>query len=88
MNKKEFIKEISPYFMFPHDDGEMEKAIERGLDQLINDTKEDYDKLIDDFIADLAVAIGADYIKSGSLSRGERLAKYNRLMEIENNLDS
>lgn len=40
----------------------------------------------DDFIADLAVAIGADYIKSGSLSRGERLAKYNRLMEIESYL--
>jgi enolase len=37
----------------------------------------------DDFIADLAVAIGADFIKAGSLSRGERLAKYNRLMEIE-----
>jgi len=37
----------------------------------------------DDFIADLAVAVGAEYIKSGSLSRGERLAKYNRLMEIE-----
>ena len=41
---------------------------------------------VDDFIADLAVAIGAEYIKSGSLSRGERLAKYNRLMEIEDNL--
>jgi enolase len=40
----------------------------------------------DDFIADLSVAIGADYIKSGSLSRGERLAKYNRLMEIEQEL--
>jgi len=40
----------------------------------------------DDFIADLAVAVGADYIKAGSLSRGERVAKYNRLMEIENNL--
>jgi len=37
----------------------------------------------DDFIADLAVATRAQYIKSGSLSRGERLAKYNRLMEIE-----
>jgi enolase len=37
----------------------------------------------DDFIADLAVAVGAEYIKSGSLSRSERLAKYNRLMEIE-----
>ena len=40
----------------------------------------------DDFIADLAVAVGADYIKAGSLSRGERLAKYNRLMEIEENI--
>ncbi len=36
----------------------------------------------DDFIADLAVAAGADYLKAGSLSRGERLAKYNRLLEI------
>ena len=40
----------------------------------------------DDFIADLAVGSQADYIKAGSLSRGERLAKYNRLMEIEENL--
>lgn len=36
----------------------------------------------DDFIVDLAVACGADYLKAGSLSRGERLAKYNRLLEI------
>jgi len=36
----------------------------------------------DDFIVDLAVAAGADYLKAGSLSRGERLAKYNRLLEI------
>lgn len=41
----------------------------------------------DDFIADLAVAVGAEYIKTGSLSRGERLAKYNRLMEIEDGLE-
>jgi enolase len=37
----------------------------------------------DDFIADLAVGTGADYIKSGSLSRGERICKYNRLLRIE-----
>ncbi len=37
----------------------------------------------DDFIADLAVAAGAEYIKAGAPSRGERLAKYNRLVEIE-----
>jgi enolase len=36
----------------------------------------------DDFIADLAVGGGADYIKTGSLSRGERLVKYNRLSAI------
>jgi len=40
----------------------------------------------DDFIVDLAVASGADYLKAGSLSRGERLAKYNRLLEIADNL--
>ncbi|MBU1148851.1 phosphopyruvate hydratase [Patescibacteria group bacterium] len=38
---------------------------------------------IDVFISDLAVGANADFIKAGSLSRGERLAKYNRLMEIE-----
>ena len=37
----------------------------------------------DDFIADLAVGIGADYIKSGAPARGERMAKYNRLLKIE-----
>jgi enolase len=36
----------------------------------------------DTFIADLAVAVGADFIKSGAPARGERVAKYNRLMEI------
>lgn len=40
----------------------------------------------DDFIADLAVAVSADYIKSGSLARGERLAKYNRLLKIAEEL--
>lgn len=37
----------------------------------------------DDFIADLSVGTGADYIKSGSLSRGERICKYNRILRIE-----
>jgi len=41
----------------------------------------------DDFIVDLAVASGADYLKAGSLSRGERVAKYNRLMAIEDLLN-
>lgn len=40
----------------------------------------------DTFIADLAVAVNADFIKTGSLSRSERVEKYNRLMEIEDEL--
>ncbi|MFA5993708.1 MAG: phosphopyruvate hydratase, partial [Parcubacteria group bacterium] len=40
----------------------------------------------DDFIADLAVGAHAEYIKSGSLSRGERICKYNRLLKIEEEL--
>lgn len=38
---------------------------------------------IDTFISDLAVALSIPFMKSGSVSRGERLAKYNRLLEIE-----
>jgi enolase len=37
----------------------------------------------DDFIADLAVAVGAPLIKIGAITRSERLAKYNRLKRIE-----
>ena len=37
----------------------------------------------DDFISDLAVGVNAEYMKSGSLSRGERICKYNRLLRIE-----
>ena len=37
----------------------------------------------DTFISDLAVALNIPFMKSGSTSRGERIAKYNRLLEIE-----
>ena len=37
----------------------------------------------DDWLADLAVGWGGDFIKVGSITRSERLAKYNRLLEIE-----
>jgi enolase len=40
----------------------------------------------DDFIADLAVATGAGQIKAGAPVRGERVAKYNRLLRIEETL--
>lgn len=42
----------------------------------------------DTFIADLAVGSGAEYIKTGSLSRSERVEKYNRLMKIEQEITS
>lgn len=40
----------------------------------------------DTFIADLAVACNTGWIKTGSACRGERIAKYNRLIEIEDEL--
>ncbi len=40
----------------------------------------------DSIIADLSVGLGTDQIKTGSLSRSERMSKYNRLLEIELNL--
>ena len=40
----------------------------------------------DTFIADFAVAMGGGQIKTGSVCRGERVAKYNRLLEIEQEL--
>lgn len=40
----------------------------------------------DTFIADFAVGVGADYAKFGAPARGERVAKYNRLLSIETEL--
>jgi len=44
------------------------------------------DETNDDFLADLAVAVGANFVKFGGFARGERLAKYNRLLEIQSEL--
>ncbi|HEV2339684.1 MAG TPA: phosphopyruvate hydratase [Patescibacteria group bacterium] len=41
----------------------------------------------DDFIADFAVAVAADYAKFGAPARGERIAKYNRLLAIASLLE-
>jgi enolase len=41
----------------------------------------------DAFIADFAVALNTGEIKTGSTARGERTAKYNRLLEIERELN-
>ena len=40
----------------------------------------------DTTISDLAVAIGAEMIKTGAPARGERTAKYNQLLRIEEDL--
>ena len=42
----------------------------------------------DTFIADFAVAVNAGHIKTGAPARGERTAKYNRLLRIEDELGS
>jgi len=42
----------------------------------------------DTFIADLAVATGVGQIKTGSVSRTDRIAKYNQLLRIEEELGS
>ena len=41
----------------------------------------------DAFIADFAVGVAADYVKFGACQRSERLAKYNRLLEIAVQID-
>lgn len=40
------------------------------------------------FIADFAVGVGADFVKFGAPARGERVAKYNRLLSIEHSLQT
>jgi len=37
----------------------------------------------DDFIADLTIGLAAGHLKAGAPARGERVAKYNRLLDIE-----
>ena len=54
-----------------------------GLNTIISHRSGDSE---DTFIADLAVATNASQIKTGSLARSERVAKYNRLLRIEEEL--
>ena len=42
----------------------------------------------DTFIADLAVAVNSGLIKTGSASRSDRMAKYNQLLRIEQELEN
>ena len=41
----------------------------------------------DTFISDLAVALNIPFVKTGSVSRGERICKFNRLLKIEEQLN-
>lgn len=66
-------------------------TISQMIDTIILAKKNNYKMVIshrsgeteDTFIADLAVGLCIPYIKTGSLSRGERISKYNRLLRIE-----
>ncbi len=54
-------------------------ARKAGLKIIVSHRGEETD---DDWIADLAVAVKADYVKFGGMDRGERIAKYNRLAQL------
>ena len=55
-------------------------AQENGMNAIISHRSGETE---DTFIADLAVAVNAGFIKTGSLSRTDRIAKYNQLLRIE-----
>lgn len=55
------------------------KAREAGWNIVVSHRSGDTE---DPFIADLAYAVGADFVKFGALDRGERTSKFNRLLEI------
>ena len=55
-------------------------AKEAGMSIIVSHRSGDTDE--DTFISDLALAVDADFIKAGAPVRGERVAKYNRLLEI------
>ena len=57
----------------------MNRAKEAGMARIVSHRS---GETTDDFIADLSYGAQAEYIKTGSLSRGERIVKYNRLLAI------
>lgn len=63
----------------------IELALKNGYTAVISHRSGETD---DTTIADLAVATGVGQIKTGSVCRGERICKYNRLLEIERDLAS
>ncbi|MEK7558949.1 MAG: enolase [Patescibacteria group bacterium] len=63
----------------------VEVARQAGLKIITSSTSAE---TVDDFIADFAVAVSADYVKFGAPARGENIIKYNRLLDIEKQLKS
>ena len=63
--------------------GVIDYAQKKGFQTIISHRSGDSE---DTFIADLAVATKSSQIKTGSLARSERIAKYNRLLRIEEEL--
>ena len=62
----------------------IELAQNKGFNTIISHRSGDTE---DTFISDLAIATKSNQIKTGSLARSERVAKYNRLLRIEENLN-
>jgi len=62
----------------------IKKAEENGFQSIISHRSGETE---DTFIADFAVGSGVGFIKTGSMSRSGRVAKYNRLMKIERELE-
>src|SRR3989338_2785132 len=61
----------------------IKKAKSHGMTVIVSHRSGDTGE--DTFISDLGVAVGADFIKAGAPDRGERVVKYNRLLEIYHN---
>lgn len=80
-------KSISGVIVKPNQIGTITEALEvvaiakdNGITTIVSHRSGDTD---DSFIADFAAGVGADYFKGGAPARGERVAKYNRFLEIE-----
>jgi len=90
LEKANMMKSIGGIIIKPNQIGtltETIKAIKYSLENNINPiVSHRSGETNDDFIADLAFAFGVFGIKAGALQRGERVAKYNRLKEIQNGL--
>ena len=78
---------ISGAIIKPNQIGIMTQALESLLlckqNEIVTIVSHRSGETCDTFIADLALGAGANYIKCGGCARSERLAKYNRLLQIE-----